>query len=295
MSEPIACTHELAKCYGTLTALEDCTLEVHPGEVLGLLGPNGAGKTTLLRIWAGLIRPSRGQARIAGLDCWYQAAAVHRHLGYLPGEVRLFRRMSGQAVLELLGKLHPRGNVAAAVELARRWELDLSCRVDRASSGMRQKLALAHVCSLNVPLLVLDEPTANLDPDARAQVLHYLRGLRSEGKAVVFSSHVLSEVEQVSDRVAILYQGRLRYVGALEQSRRSYRIRLRLAAGANQTLRPPPECPLRRRGSRQWELEVPRLQPELLRWLATLPVEEVQVQPLALEQLYRQVIRQEKT
>ncbi len=294
MSEPIACTRELAKCYGTLTALEDCTLEVPPGEVLGLLGPNGAGKTTLLRIWAGLIRPSRGQARIAGLDCWQQAAAVHAHLGYLPGEVRLFRRMNGRGVLELLGRLHPRGNVSGAVELARQWQLDLSRRVDRASSGMRQKLALAHVCSLDVPLLVLDEPTANLDPDARSQVLQHLRSLRNEGKAVVFSSHVLSEVEQVSDRVAILYRGRLRHVGALEQLRRSYRIRLRLASEAEVTLQPPQQCVLHRRGPRQWELEVPQLRPELLRWLATLPVEEVQVQPLALEQLYCRVIRQEE-
>ncbi len=294
--EPIAWTEKLTKRYGSLVALSRCTLSVRPGEVLGLLGPNGAGKTTLLRIWAGLIRPSSGTARVANWDCWRHPARVHRHLGYLPGEVRLFRRMSGRAVLELLGRLHPGGNVSAAVALAQRWQLDLSRRVDRASSGMRQKLALAHVCSLDVPLLVLDEPTANLDPDARRQVLEHLRQLRHQGKAVVFSSHVLSEVEQVSDRVAVLYRGELRHLGPLDQLRRSYRIQLRLAARGQGTLQPPPpgECRVQSRGQGSWELEVPRLRPELLRWLASLPVEEVRIQPLALEQLYRRVIQQEE-
>ncbi len=290
---PIACADKLSKFYGPTRAVEDCTLEVYPGEVLGLLGPNGAGKTTLLRLWMGFLRPSGGQARVQGLDCWTQRRQVHQRLAYLPGEVRLFGPMTGKAVLELLSGLHPRGRLSLALHLAQMWQLDLTVRVDRASSGMRQKLALAYVCSVDVPLVLLDEPTSSLDPDARAEVLQYVRHLRDQGRAVVFSSHVLSEVERVSDRVAILHQGRLRCVETVERLRRRRLLVVRLQEEAFPD-RLPEQVRLVRQEPGCWHLEVPQVDRQVLNWLAQWPVQHLEVSSLGLEELYHRVVEDRK-
>ena len=221
-------TNALTKRFGPIRALTDCSMRAEPGEVLGLLGPNGAGKTTLLRLLLGFLKPSSGWARIDGLDCYRKSVHVHRRVAYLPGEVRLFRNMRGRDLLSFMQRVRPGGNAQRSRLLAARLELDVSRRVPFMSTGMRQKLALAATLAADTPLLILDEPTSNLDPNMRGQVLAMVDEARREGRTVLFSSHVLSEVEQVCDRVIILRDGRLVHTQVMGQLRRRHRIRARI-------------------------------------------------------------------
>src|SRR5687768_2782689 len=182
----------LSKRYGRFTALSNCTFEIARGEILGLLGPNGAGKTTLLRLLLGYLKPTGGAARINGLDCYRQSIAVHRQVAYLPGDARLFRQLSGRQTLQFFARLR-QTSLERSLQLAERLQLDLSRRVRQMSTGMRQKLALAVTLTPDVPLVILDEPTANLDPTVRRDVVELIREARDDGKTILFSSHVLSE------------------------------------------------------------------------------------------------------
>ena len=191
------------------TALDDFSFGVRAGEVVGLLGPNGAGKTTLLRLLMGYLRPTSGTAAIDGLDCYRQSFEVHRRVSYLPGEARLFRTMRGRDVIDFFTAVRRDGSRARAVALAGdRFGLDLSRPVSTMSTGMRQKLALAVTLAVDTPLVILDEPTSNLDPTVRADVAALVVEAKQAGRTVIFSSHVISEVEQVCDRAVILRQGR---------------------------------------------------------------------------------------
>jgi len=226
-------TLDLTKRYGAFTALDRCSFGVREGEIFGLLGPNGAGKTTLLRLLLGFIRPTSGSARVAGFDCVAESLAVRSHTAYLPGEARLFRRMNGVQTLDFFSDLRRDCRRDRAAEVARRLDLDCSRQVARMSTGMRQKLALAIVLATEAPLTILDEPTANLDPTARAEVLALVREARAAGRTVIFSSHVLSEVETTCDRVAIVRGGRLVHEQCIADMRRSHRITARLAGAWN--------------------------------------------------------------
>jgi beta-exotoxin I transport system ATP-binding protein len=279
-------TDGLTKQYGSVSALEDCTLSVGAGEVFGLLGPNGSGKTTLLRLLMGYLRPTRGRATIDGRDCWRDSVAVHRGVSYLPGDVRLWRGMTGRQVLAFFARL--RGHdVARSLRLADRLGLDLSRKVGQMSTGMRGKLALAAVLAVDVPLLVLDEPTSNLDPTVRQLLLGLIRKARASGKTIVFSSHVLSEVEQVSDRVAILRQGRLVHSQTMSQIRRRHRIRARLVGSMPQipdAMRA--QLSVSSASDGQITIDAPGDLASILGWLSTLPLAEVHIEPIGLQAVY---------
>jgi ABC-2 type transport system ATP-binding protein len=280
-------TLALAKNYGDLSALQDCTLSVQAGEVFGLLGPNGSGKTTLIRLLLGYLRPTRGRALIAGYDCYHDSVLVHQKLSYLPGDARLFRRMRGHEVLRFFADVRPSGDFATALQIADRLELDLTRQVAYYSTGMRQKLALAAALSINAPLLILDEPTTNLDPTIRGEVLKMVREARHEGRTVIFSSHVLSEVEQSCDRVAILRRGELVHTQVMADLRRQHRIRARLTG----VLAPPPahllpELKIETNGNGEVRIETPGELSPLLGWLAELPLTEVKIEPVGLQTLY---------
>jgi ABC-2 type transport system ATP-binding protein len=221
-------TEHLTKRYGGFTALDGCSLSVPEGEIFGLLGPNGAGKTTLLRLLLGYITPTSGTASVAGFDCVRDSLEVRARTAYLPGEARLFRRMNGHRVLDFFASLRPGCHRDVAAGVARRLDLDCSRQVARMSTGMRQKLALAVVLAMETPLVILDEPTANLDPTARAVVLDLVREAQAAGRTVMFSSHVLSEVEATCDRVVILRAGRVVHEQSVAQLRRHHRITARL-------------------------------------------------------------------
>jgi len=277
----------LTKRYGSFAALADCTLDVPQGDVFGLLGPNGAGKTTLLRTLLGYLRPTSGTARVAGFDCRSESLRVREHTAYLPGEARLYRRMSGHAVLDFFSRLRPACGRRRAADVADRLGLDCGRQVARMSTGMRQKLALAVVLATDVPLLILDEPTANLDPTARAEVLDLVREARAAGRSVVFSSHVLSEVEETCGHVAILRGGRIVHEQSVAHLRRGHRITARMAeplAGVPDAF----AASVRVVGGEGGEvvLEAAEALAPLLGWLATLSVSEVRIEPFGLASVY---------
>ena len=213
----------LTKRYGDFCALRECTLSVRKGVVFGLLGPNGAGKTTLLRLLLGYLFPTSGKATIDGLDVTHESVAVRRLVSYLPGDARLPRHMRGRSVLEFFAEMQPEGDLSRSLAIADQLELDLRRRVAFMSTGMRQKLALAVVMGARTPLLILDEPTANLDPSVRTTILRMVAEAQSEGRTIIFSSHVLAEIEEVCNRVIFLRQGivaRHQRMDALKQRHR---------------------------------------------------------------------------
>lgn len=285
---PISAT-DLTKSYGDFTALDQLSLEVKNQEILGLLGPNGAGKSTFIRLLLGAIRPSSGRATIYGLDCYRDRENVHRKVSYLPGDARLYRRMKGREVLEFFSRLRGQKNSQYSVQLAERLELDLSRRVAAMSTGMRQKLAIVTTLSANTSILILDEPTANLDPTVRSEVLQIVREARESGATVLFSSHVLSEIEDLCDGVVILRKGKKVFHQELGKIREHHRLLGRAA-----TTIPPLPSELQARtivrslpdGTVSFETEE-HLGP-LLRWISSLDLQDIRVESTGLSRIYAQ-------
>jgi ABC-2 type transport system ATP-binding protein len=212
-------TRGLTKRYRRVTALDALDLDVRAGEVLGFLGPNGAGKTTTIRLLLGLIRPTAGTAEIFGLDAQADKLAAHARVAYVPGEATLWPSLTGAETLELLGRLHGQADLAYRDELIRDFDLDTSTRIRAYSKGNRQKVNLIAALASRADLLVLDEPTAGLDPVMEQAFRVCIREASERGQTVFLSSHVLSEVEALCDRVAILRRGRLVEIGTLAQLR----------------------------------------------------------------------------
>ncbi|MFI6920296.1 ABC transporter ATP-binding protein [Nonomuraea spiralis] len=197
----------LTKYYGDRRGLEDLTLEIRPGEIFGYLGPNGAGKTTTIRLLLDVIRPTRGSVRVLGEDP--RTAAVRSRVGYLPGELALEGRDQALDYLRFLGRV--RGGVPGSrIEaLAERFDADLSVPMRKLSKGNKQKVGLIQAFMHEPELVILDEPTSGLDPLVQQEFLALVREVRTAGRTVLMSSHVLAEVESVSDRVGIVRRGRL--------------------------------------------------------------------------------------
>ena len=212
-------TDGLTKRFGRVTALEDLDLEVVPGEVMGYLGPNGAGKTTTIRLLLGLLRPTSGGCEVFGLDAHRQAVEAHRRLSFVPGEASLWPRMTGAETLHVLGRVHGRVDTLYRDELTERFELDPSKKVRAYSKGNRQKVLLIAALMTRADLLVLDEPTAGLDPLMEHVFRECVHEAKARGQTVFLSSHILSEVEALCDRVAILRAGRLVELGSLGELR----------------------------------------------------------------------------
>ncbi|HUS37917.1 MAG TPA: ABC transporter ATP-binding protein [Pirellulales bacterium] len=280
-------THRLTKSYGELTALCDCTFDVPQGQVCGLLGPNGSGKTTLLRLMMGFLRPTSGTATIGDKDCFHDRVELHRQIAYLPGEPRLFRNMRGRDILRFFSEVHPGGGLVRSRVIADRLGLDLSRQVARCSTRMRQMLAVAVTMSLDVPLFVLDEPTANLDPTVRGEVLCLIREARQAGRTVIFSSHVLPEAEQVCERVLMLRSGNLVHDQHMEHLRRQHRVHARLSGD----LPPLPEqlegrLQIVSQQNGEVVLETPDELAPLMNWLASVPMDEVRIEPVGLQSVY---------
>ncbi len=202
-------TEMLTKSYGSHRGIVDVNLEVQQGEVFGFLGPNGAGKTTTIRILLDLIRPTTGKAFVFGIESSTDPAAIHRRLGYLSGEFALYDRLTGGQTLEYFGNLRGGVDRAYQAQLIDRFDLDPSRRFREYSKGNKQKVGLVVALQHRPELLLLDEPTAGLDPLVQQTFFSVLREAVAEGRTVFLSSHVLSEVERSCDRVAIIREGRL--------------------------------------------------------------------------------------
>jgi len=212
-------TAGLAKSFGATAALRPLDLEVPEGEVLGYLGPNGAGKTTTIRCLLGFVRASAGRAEIFGVDAQARPAQAHRRVAYVPGEANLWPGLTGREALHLLGRVQGKVDSAYQDELIGRFQLDPSKRVRAYSKGNRQKVLLIAALSSRADLLILDEPTTGLDPLMEQTFRECVGEARERGQAVFLSSHILSEVEALSDRVAILRAGELVEVGTLAEMR----------------------------------------------------------------------------
>ncbi|MFN8037144.1 MAG: ABC transporter ATP-binding protein [Acidimicrobiia bacterium] len=211
--------HELVKTFGPTRALDGLDLTVEEGEVHGFLGPNGAGKTTTLRILLGLVRADRGTAVVLGGDPWRDAVELHRRLAYVPGDVALWPSLSGGETIDLLGRLRGGLNPTRRAELLERFDLDPTKKGRSYSKGNRQKVALVAALASDVELLLLDEPTAGLDPLMEEAFRECLADDRARGRTVLLSSHILSEVEAVCERVTIIREGRTAESGALADLR----------------------------------------------------------------------------
>jgi len=212
-------TEDLSKTFGSTKALDALNLEMPRGEVLGYLGPNGAGKTTTIRLLLGLIRATSGRAEVFGVDCQEDPVEAHRRLAYVPGEVTLWPSLTGTETLHLLGRVHGDIDVAYRDLLLERFEFDSSKKVRAYSKGNRQKLILIAGLMTRADLLLLDEPTSGLDPLMERAFRDCIVDARERGQTVFLSSHILSEVEALCDRVAILRAGQLIEVGTLAEMR----------------------------------------------------------------------------
>jgi ABC-2 type transport system ATP-binding protein len=209
----------LVKTFGSVRALDGLDLTVRTGEVHGFLGPNGSGKTTTIRVLMGLIQADEGTVEFLGGDPWRDAVALHRRMAYVPGDVTLWPNLSGGEVIDLLGRLRGGTDPKRRAELIDRFALDPAKKGRAYSKGNRQKVALVAALASDVELLILDEPTSGLDPLMEAIFQECIREERERGRTVLLSSHILSEVEQLCDRVTIIRAGRTVESGSLAELR----------------------------------------------------------------------------
>lgn len=205
----------LHKSFGRTRALDGLDLTVESGEVHGFLGPNGSGKSTTIRVLLGLLRADSGAAQLLGRDPWRDAVELHRRVAYVPGDVTLWRNLSGGEVIDLYGRLRGGLDDARRADLVERFELDPTKKGRTYSKGNRQKVALVAAFASDVDLLILDEPTSGLDPLMEGVFQSCVAEERDRGRTILLSSHILSEVESLCDRVSIIRQGRTVETGSL--------------------------------------------------------------------------------
>ncbi|MGD6779387.1 ABC transporter ATP-binding protein [Sutcliffiella horikoshii] len=219
-------TKNLCKTFGKFTALDGVNLNVNSGEVYGFIGPNGAGKSTTIRILLGILKATEGEAKIFGLDAWKDAVEIHKRIAYVPGDVTLWPNLTGGEVIDLFMKLRGGNKTGKREELIERFKLDPSKKCRTYSKGNRQKVALVAAFASNADLYILDEPTSGLDPLMEMVFQECVLEAKTAGKSVLLSSHILSEVEKLCDRVGIIRQGKIIETGTLQELRHLTRTNL---------------------------------------------------------------------
>ena len=220
--------NNLTKKFGNFTALDGINLEVNQGEVYGFIGPNGAGKTTTIRILLGILKATSGTATIFGQDAWTDAVEIHKRIAYVPGDVSLWPNLTGGEVIDLFVKLRGANNQNRREQLIKRFDLNPSKKCGTYSKGNRQKVALIAAFASDADLYILDEPTSGLDPLMELVFQECVQEIKAEGKSVFLSSHILSEVEKLCDRVSIIRQGKIIETGSLQELRHLTRTRVRV-------------------------------------------------------------------
>lgn len=226
MAQSVVEIKHLQKHFGKFQALKDITLTVNSGEVFGFIGPNGAGKSTTIRTLLGILKKSDGTATIFGQDVWRDAVAIHKRLAYVPGDVYLWPNLSGGEVIDLFLKLNDQKHSARTDTLIKAFELDVSKKCHTYSKGNRQKVALIAALSTEADLYIFDEPTSGLDPLMEEVFQKQVLALKAAGKSVLLSSHILSEVEHMCDRIAIIRAGQIIETGTLDDMRQLSRTQV---------------------------------------------------------------------
>ena len=284
-------TKRLVKHYGKVEALRGLDLEVKRGEIYGFLGPNGAGKTTTIRCLLDTIRPTEGRALVMGMDPQQDPVGVRARVGYLPGELNLYSNMKVKSTLHLLNSLRGReANWDYVKELADRLDLNLDLAIKDLSKGNKQKVGVIQAFMHRPELLMLDEPTAGLDPLVQQKVLQMVREAKADGATVFFSSHVLSEVEEIADRVGIIRKGEL--VEVAEPSSLIKRSMLRANIRFQRTVDPEPLTKvdgvklLSRDDGMNITLEVEGEMDALVKALAAYPISRIETELPSLEEIF---------
>jgi len=278
---------ETSKTFGETLALDRLSLEVHEGEIVGLLGPNGAGKTTTLRVLLGLIQATSGRAEVFGIDAWDDPVAAHTRLAFVPGEFHVWPQLTGGRILDLLGTVSGGYDPAYRDELVERFNFDPSKKGRSYSKGNRQKIAVIAALMTRAPLLVMDEPSSGLDPLMEATFQDCLRDAKAAGQTIFLSSHILSEVEAVCDRVAVLRQGALVEHGTLADLRHLHANTVEATfEGEPPRLEGVPGVEDVHVGDGTIRLQVTGSTDPLLKALATATVPSIQLREPSLEELF---------
>ncbi|ANU26687.1 ABC transporter ATP-binding protein [Planococcus versutus] len=212
-------TTNLTKTFGEFTALDGVNIEVKKGEVYGFIGPNGSGKSTTLRVLLGILKATGGSAEIFGKDSWKEAVEIHKRVAYVPGDVNLWPNLTGGEVIDLFVNLRGGTSLERREELIQKFDLDPTKKCRTYSKGNRQKVALIAAFSSDVDLYILDEPTSGLDPLMERVFQEYVLEAKQQGKSILLSSHILSEVEKLCDKVAIIREGKIIETGSLQELR----------------------------------------------------------------------------
>lgn len=216
---PIVKATNLTKRFGNFTALDEVNLEVNKGEIYGFIGPNGAGKSTTIRVLLGILKATSGEATIFGQDVWKDAVDIHHRLAYVPGDVNLWPNLTGGEVIDLFIKLRGSNNENKRAELIEAFDLDPTKKCRTYSKGNRQKVALVAALASDADLYIFDEPTSGLDPLMERVFQQYVLEAKGQGKSVLLSSHILSEVERLCDKVSIIREGKIIETGSLSEMR----------------------------------------------------------------------------
>jgi len=298
--QPAIALQDLAKSYGAVNAVRGISLDVRRGEIFGFLGLNGAGKTTTIRILLDLLRPTRGSASVFGIDCQRSGREVRALVGYTPGELGLYPDMTGRQLLDLMARLSgARVDEAYRLKVIDRLELargDLDRTLREYSTGMKRKLGLAQALQADPPLLILDEPTEGLDPLVQLALNDLLFDLRSRERTVFMSSHVLSEVERLCDRIAVIRAGAIVLLSTVDEARRlSGRIvRVLFAAPVDpvDVVALPPGARMIERAPDRWTVAVEGEAGALLTALARLPIRDLQIAEPSLEDVLQRFYRE---
>lgn len=285
----------ISKRYGSVLAVNNLSLEAVEGEILGFLGLNGAGKTTTIRILLDLLRPNSGQAFLLGHDCQSDGLRARADIGYLPGEMGIYSDMTGREVLDLLAGLNQqtidknrRGELQERLEFS---DSDLRRSLREYSTGMKRKLGLIQAFQSDPRLLILDEPTEGLDPLMQESFYQLLLDVKRRGRTVFMSSHVLSEVDRVCDRIALVRKGEIVLLATIEESRRLAARHVRVSFSADVSATPPPAGQVIEIGPRVWRLNVEGPLGPLLRQLDGLPVHDLEVAEPRLEDVVMKYYR----
>lgn len=278
----------VTKKFGNFTALNQINLTVGEGEIYGFIGPNGAGKSTTIRILLGMLKATSGEAKIFGKDVWKDAVEIHKRIAYVPGDVNLWPNLTGGEVIDLFLKMRKNGNNNRREEMLERFELDPTKKCRTYSKGNRQKVALVAAFSQEADLYILDEPTSGLDPLMERVFQECVQEAKAAGKTVFLSSHILSEVEKLCDKVAIIRQGQIIEEGTLHELR--HLTRSNIIVRTKEPVKGLQEFPgihniVEMNGELNFQLDTEQMDP-VFRHISQFGIEKLESMPPTLEDLF---------